>query len=437
MRLSAASDSFPGACRIAVRPLSLDLRMCRRPFPARTRPARIAAAVALAALVGRCAPAAPSIDSSPPVAPAAAPLVEPTSRPELLDDGDAASLLAAVEHSLAWLATVPPDTTFDYGVRRVAAADLADALGTLRGFLASGPDPVALREWIDARFDVVESVGEPRGEVLVTGYYEPVIPGSPVRTESARVPVHALPADLVAARLRDLRETLPDERIAGRVDGGRLVPYFTRQQIQEEGALDGRGLEIAWVEDRVDLFFVEVQGSGAIRYPDGTELRIGYAGSNGRPYRSIGRLLIEEGRVPAERMSMQAIRAYLASNPHDVSRILDHNESYVFFRVLNSPPLGNLGVPVTGGRSIATDYRLFPPGALAFLETTRPAVDADGRVTEGAPLRRFVFNQDTGGAIRGAGRVDFFWGRGEEAERLAGPMQQRGRLFFLVPRAGL
>jgi membrane-bound lytic murein transglycosylase A len=279
-------------------------------------------------------------------------------------------------------------------------------------------------------------VGEPRGQVLVTGYYEPVIAGAPVPSEQVRVPVHGRPADLVAARLRDFHETLPDERIAGRVEGGRLVPYYTRRQIQEEGALDGRGLEIAWVRDRVDLFFVEVQGSGAIRYPDGTELRIGYAGSNGRPYRSIGRLLIEEGRVPADRMSMQAIRAYLAANPHEVSRILAHNESYVFFRVLDTPPLGNLGVPVTGGRSIATDYRLFPPGALAFLETTRPEVDADGRVGEGEPLRRFVLNQDTGGAIRGPGRVDFFWGRGEEAERLAGPMQQRGRLYFLVPRLG-
>jgi membrane-bound lytic murein transglycosylase A len=410
--------------------------MRRRPFPARPEFVPAAAAIALAALAAGCATAAPRIEPTPPVPSVAAPLVEPTGRVELLDDGDAASFRAAVEQSLAWLATVPRDTTFDYGVRRVSAADLSAALGALRDFLGTGPDGVALRDWIAARFDVVESVGEPRGQVLVTGYYEPVIAGAPAPSGHVRVPVHGPPADLVAARLRDFRETLPDERIAGRAEGGRLVPYYTRRQIQEEGALDSCGLEIAWVQDRVDLFFVEVQGSGAIRFPDGTELRIGYAGSNGRPYRSIGRLLIDEGRVPADRMSMQAIRAYLAANPHEISRILDHNESYVFFRVLDTPPLGNLGVPVTGGRSIATDYRLFPPGALAFLETTRPEVDADGRVSEGEPLSRFVLNQDTGGAIRGPGRVDFFWGRGEEAERLAGPMQQRGRLYFLVPRAG-
>lgn len=407
-----------------------------RATPRRARPAsrRLLAALALAVLTA-CAPRDPAALAGPaPSPPAAAPMVAATPPVDLLDDGDPASLRGAVEHSIAWLETVPPDTAFDYGVRRVTARQLAGALRELSAFLGTGPDPSVLRSWIEARFEVVQSVGAPPGEVLVTGYYEPVIAGAPRPTERARVPVHARPADLVTARLRDFRGDLPDERITGRVEDGRLQPYFTRREIQEDGALDGRGLEIAWVESRVDLFFVEVQGSGAVRYPDGSEVRIGYAGSNGHPYRSIGRLLVEQGRIPQERISMQTIRAYLEANPEEVSRILNHNASYVFFRELDTPPLGFLGVPVTGGRSIATDARLFPPGALAFLDTNRPTLDAEGRVVGGAPLRRFVLNQDTGGAIRGAGRVDFFWGRGEEAARAAGLMQQTGRLFFLVPR---
>ena len=382
-----------------------------------------------------CAPGRPTPVATPaPPRSAAVPLAAPARPVKLEDDADPASLRQAVEHSLDWLKRVPPDTTFDYGVRRVAARDLSRALGELGAFLGTQPDPAALRTWVLARFDVVESVGAPPGQVLVTGYYEPVIAGAPSRTERARVPVYARPADLVTTRLRDFRDSLPDEGLTGRVSDGRFTPYFSRREIQEEGALDGRGLEIAWVEDRVDLFILEVQGSGAIRYPDGREVRIGYAGSNGHPYRSIGRLLIEDGRVPRERMSMQAIRGYLEAHPNEVPRVLNHNASYVFFRRLDTAPLGFLGVPVTSGRSIATDSRIFPPGALAFLETSRPTRDAQGRVVAGGPLRRFVLNQDTGGAIRGAGRVDFFWGRGAEAEQAAGLMQQPGRLLFLVPR---
>lgn len=407
-----------------------------RPVPRRAAPWLLLLFCA-ACTPGEPAPVtAPAPVGTPAQVPSAgAPLAAPVRPVELADDGDAASLRQAVEHSLDWLRRVPPDTTFDYGVRRVAARDLSRALGELSAFLATGPDAAALRTWVGARFDVVESTGNPPGEVLVTGYYEPVIAGAPTRTERARVPVYARPADLVTARLREFRDSLPAEGITGRVVDGRLVPYFSRREIQEEGALEGRGLEIAWVEDRLDLFIVEVQGSGAIRFPDGREVRIGYAGSNGHPYRSIGRLLIDEGKVPRERMSMQAIRAYLEAHPDQVSQVLNHNASYVFFRPLDTPPVGFLGVPVTGGRSIATDSRLFPPGALAFLETSRPTRDAEGRVVAGEPLRRFVLNQDTGGAIRGAGRVDFFWGRGAEAEQAAGLMQQPGRLLFLVPRS--
>lgn len=373
-------------------------------------------------------------EEATPPAPASV-LRAPADEPALLDDADPATLRTAVGRSLDWLDGVSADSVLDFGACGVPAGALARSLRDLHAFLAGDPAPATLAAWVRERFDVVESVGGEDGDVLFTGYFEPVIPGAPRRTPEARVPVYRRPDDLVTVRLREFGSDLPDERLSGRVaDEGNLVPYHTRREIVEEDALEGRGLEIAWVEDRVDLFFVQVQGSGAVRFPDGGEVRIGYAASNGRPYRSIGRLLIDEGRVPEERMSMQAIRAYLERHPDDVSRVLNHNPSYVFFRVLETPPLGSLGVPVTGGRSIATDYRLFPRAALAFIVTTRPALDAEGRVVPGAPLRRFVLNQDTGGAIRGPGRADVYWGRGPEAAETAGRMQQRGRLLFLVPR---
>jgi membrane-bound lytic murein transglycosylase A len=380
-----------------------------------------------------------------PLTPADA-LVPARPAPSLLDDADPASLRIAVGRSLEWLERLPPDSLLDFGVRRVSAGTLRTSMDELHGYLAEGPGPAALAAWVAERFEVVQSVGaaepgnrseaasENDGGVLFTGYYEPIIPGARQRTDRATVPVYGPPGDLVRMRLSAFDPELPDRTLTGRVDGGAFVPYWTRNEIQADDALADRGLEIAWVEDRVDLFFVEVQGSGAIRFPDGGELGISYAAANGRPYRSIGRLLIDDGLVPEEEMSMQAIRSYLAEQPDDVARVLDYNESFVFFRTRTTPPVGALGVPVTPGRSIATDLSLFPRGALAFIETTRPALDSTGAVVDGPPLGRFMLNQDTGGAIRGAGRVDVFWGRGEDAAETAGRMQQSGRLFFLLPR---
>src|SRR5262249_6521808 len=188
-------------------------------------------------------------------------------------------------------------------------------------------------------------------------------------------------------------------RLAGRVEGRRLVPYWSRAEIAA-GRLAGRGLELAWARDPVDVFFMEIQGSGTLRLPDGGEIRVGHAASNGRPYRAIGRLLIDEGQLAREAVSLQSIRAWLAAHPEAPARVLGYSESCVSSRRLDGPPLGHLGAPVTPGRSIATDPRLFPPGALAFLVTERPRRAADGRV-EWVPLARFVLNQDMGGAIRG------------------------------------
>jgi membrane-bound lytic murein transglycosylase A len=352
--------------------------------------------------------------------------------PDLRDDGDPVSLRAAVEQSLTWLAAQPVDLALVMGPRRVTVAEQTRALRGLLGILMEAPSPERLAAYVRGAFEVLESVGGADGRMLVTGYYEPVVEASEQQSPEYAVPVFGLPDDLVEVRLESFDSRYRGERVFGRVEGRRLVPYWRRAEI-DAGRLAGRGLELAWARDPIDVFFMEIQGSGTLRFPDGREQRVGYAGANGRVYRAIGRLLIEEGRVPREAMSMQAIRAWLAANPGERQRVLQHNDSFVFFRPLTGPPEGSLGRPLTPRRSIATDSRLFPPGALAFLHTEQPERMPDGAV-RWEPLKRFVLNQDTGGAIRGAGRVDFFWGRGERAAFAAGLMRQPGRLYFLVPR---
>jgi membrane-bound lytic murein transglycosylase A len=354
------------------------------------------------------------------------------SPPVLRDDGDPVALRAAVLESLAWLASRPADQVFVAGPRRVTVAEQARALQGLLSVLAETPPPERLAAYVREAFELLEAAGGPDGRMLVTGYYEPVVDASERASAEYTVPVFGLPEDLVEVRLDAFDPRYRGERLFGRVEGRRLVPYWRRAEI-DAGRLAGRGLELAWARDPVDVFFMEIQGSGTLRFPDGRERRVGYAGANGRAYRAIGRLLIDEGHVPREAMSMQAIREWLRAHPDERQRVLEHNESYVFFRPLSGPPEGSLGRPLTPGRSVATDARLFPPGALAFLDTEQPERAPDGAV-RWAPLRRFVLNQDTGGAIRGAGRVDFFWGRGEAAAFAAGLMRQAGRLYFLVPR---
>jgi membrane-bound lytic murein transglycosylase A len=382
-----------------------------------------------AGCIGRPAlpPPAPAVSASTALAPAG------VGVSALLDDGDHDSLRAAIQQSLTWLETQPPDRSLAFGPRRVTAAAQGRALARLLADLADEPPADVLAARVLRQFEPLRSVGAGDGSVLVTGYHEPVIDAAMEPGPDHPIPILGVPDDLIEGALEAFDPRFRAERIFGRLEGRRLVPYWTRAEI-EAGRLARRAPVLAWARDPVDAFFMEVQGSGTLRLPDGRELRVGYAASNGRPYRSIGRLLIDEGRLEREAVSLQTIRAWLAAHPEERTRVLHHNESYVFFRRLDGPPLGSLGVPVTPGRSIATDPRLFPPGALAFVRTDRPRPAPDGSLGW-LPLRRFVLNQDTGGAIRGAGRVDVFWGRGADAELAAGFMKQPGDLYFLAPRS--
>ena len=256
------------------------------------------------------------------------------------------------------------------------------------------------------------------GKAFATGYYEPEIRGSRVRQPGFDTPIYGLPADLVRCTRAD---GTPGR---GRIDPATLacLPYFTRAEI-DDGALSDRGLELAWAADPVALFFVEVQGSGRLALPDGTVMRIGYAGQNGQAYTAIGRLLRERGALPPGGATMQSIVAWIAAHPAEGKALMRENASYVFFRELTGPgPIGALDVPVTATATVAADPAFVPLGAPVFVSLDRP--EASG----------LWVAQDTGGAIKGANRVDTFWGAGPEAERIAGSMAANGTAWILVPR---
>lgn len=277
--------------------------------------------------------------------------------------------------------------------------------------------PAAMADFFRDRFDRVQ-IGD--GAAFATGYYEPEIRGSRVRGPGYEVPVYAKPTDLLEA------DPQTGARGRGRVDEtGRYVLYHDRTAI-EAGALSGRGLEIGWAADAADLFFLQIQGSGRLRLPDGGVMRIGYAGQNGREYIAIGRLLRERGLV-APPVTMQKIREWMSANPDAGRALMRENPSYVFFQELTGPgPLGALGRPVTPRVSVAADPRFVPLGAPVILEEM-----SDPRANG------LWIAQDTGGAIRGANRFDTFWGAGEEAASIAGGMQARGRAWLLVPSGTL
>ena len=268
--------------------------------------------------------------------------------------------------------------------------------------------------------------------VLFTGYYEPLVEVDTVRSEVYRYPLYRTPDDMLNIDLKLFQIECNQSRLIGRLQKDRVVPYYTRSEIDRKGALSQRKLEIAWARNAVDVFFLHIQGSGILRFPSGKYIRVRYDGQNGHPYRSIGKILIDRGKIPQDRMSMPAIRSYLKQHPEELEEILDNNRSYIFFRPSLGAPHGNIGVPLTPGRSIATDYRIFPKGALSFITCRKPELNWRGKIVGWNNFSRFVLNQDTGGAIRGPGRVDIYWGAGNFARAAAGYSKEQGHLYFLV-----
>ncbi|MES2771108.1 MAG: murein transglycosylase A [Pseudomonadota bacterium] len=291
----------------------------------------------------------------------------------------------------------------------------------------------SLRQFFEAHFTPY-LLSNPDGSThgLITGYYEPLLNGARAPSKQYAYPVLGVPDDLLTVELGDLIPELKHKRVRARLQDKKVVPYFSRAELLDRESAPEHHV-LLWVDDPVALFFLQIQGSGRVKLPGGETIRVAYADQNGHPYRSIGRVLIERGELKPEFASMQGITAWVRANPNKLNELLNTNPSYVFFRELPAEygaklaigPPGAMGVPVTAKRTLAIDPRYVPLGAPVFLATTQP--------NSAKPLRRLMFAQDTGGAIRGVVRADFFWGFGAEAGKAAGRMRQSGQMWVLLP----
>jgi membrane-bound lytic murein transglycosylase A len=361
-------------------------------------------------------------------------LVPDSELPEFADDLDTSSVRTAIERSLTFLDKVPGDRAYHLGDLSIRADRIRASLVLFLKLAEAGRLD---KQTIARNFDVYGfNTGESPEKILLTGYYEPILDARLAPDAKFCYPLYGVPSDLLSIDLSAFDPArFSGERLVGRLDGKRVVPYYTRAEIDGQGKLGHSGSQLAWLDNPVDAFFLQVQGSGMLRLPGGQLSRIGYAAANGRPYRSIGKYLISKGVMSADEMSLQAIRSYLEAHPEALKATLWYNESYVFFRWVKEGPMGSIGAPLTAGRSIATDPKYYPQAALAFLESEKPSLDSNGNVTAWEAMHRWVLNQDTGGAIKSSGRVDLFCGSGETAAWVAGRLKHPGRLYFLLKKS--
>jgi len=355
--------------------------------------------------------------------------------PTFRDDMDRVSLVTAIERNIQYLDRLDPAYNFYYGDQAFSCRHVKESQQMFLRLLNESPDPETFDRAIRDNFLIFRATGREGNEkVLFTGYFEPVYEANSSPDDTFKYPIYQRPNDLITADLSLFRPDWKGETIVGRLKGQRLLPYFSRYEIDEGKALRGRNLEIAWLKDPVDVAFLQIQGSGRLRLRDGSTIHVGYSGSNGLAYRSIGKQLVDNGLMKMQDISMQSIRAYLKEHPDIVKEVLYANPSYVFFATLPTGPLGNLRIPLTPGRSLALDIRLFPKGALAFISCKKPSIDEAGNITGWNAFSRFVLNQDTGGAIKGADRADLFWGSGPYAEAAAGHLRHEGELYLLIKK---
>lgn len=384
-------------------------------------PVRLLSAAALLLGMAACTP-------KPPEAPPAPKLTLSAARFDDLAGWRAdrvAEALPALAKSCDRLLRQPPDRALGPDGAMGRIADWAAPCRALDTVPAG--DDAAARAYVETWFQPWLAADNGTAEGLFTGYYEAELHGSRTRQGPYQTPLLRRPDDLVMVDLGEFRPQLKGERIAGRVVNGQLKPFADRKAI-EAGALANRDLELIWVDDAVDAFFLQIQGSGRVLLDDGGELRVGYDGQNGHPYVAIGRELVARGAIPKDQVSMQSIRAWLEANPAEVQAILDSNPSYVFFRRLEGEgPIGGQGIALTPGRSLAVDRGFIAYGVPLWLDAQDP-LDPTAR------LRRLLVAQDTGGAIRGPVRGDVFWGHGPAAEQRAGLMKSRGRYWLLLPK---
>ncbi len=387
------------------------------------RPALAHLLYSTALMLGACATYPPvrfaqEVDYNAPLpagAPALLPLAPGVPTPDLRATWyERDEILPALERSLAWTRT--KNAAQHFPAAGISHARALASLEQFRELLESTASAEAFQRAFEARFDVYVSAGHDGrgGGVLFTGYCTPLLPGNTSKSARFRYPLHALPPDLAKAA---------DGTILGQETPQGMRPYPTRREIESNPTYEP--LELVWLEDRIDAYIAHVNGSAFVELPSGDLLRFGYAGKNGRPYSSLGRALVEEGEVPADEMSLAAIRRWAAQHPGRVQPFLDRNDSYVFFTPIDGNPRGSLNVEVTPRRTLATDKTLFPRGALTFVTAELPTPRGPAE-----PFRQLMLDQDTGGAIRTAGRADLYLGVGPRAERLSGAVRSPGQLYY-------
>lgn len=330
---------------------------------------------------------------------------------------DREDILPALERSIAWTST--KHSTQFFPIEGIQHARALASLVRMKELLEASRSEAEFELALASEFTVYKSAGwdGSGGGVLFTGYCTPILAGSLVREGEYQYPLYALPDDLVKGK---------NGAILGQQTTGGISPYPTRAAIDAGSLLAGRDLELVWLRDPLDAFIAHVNGSAFIELPDGEELGFGYAGKNGREYTSLGKQLVSEGELGRNEVSLARIRTWASEHPDRVQPYLNRNESYVFFTPITGNPRGSLNVEVSSGRSLATDKTLFPRGAPVFVSTELVSATGDRQ-----PYLRFLFDQDTGGAIRTAGRADIYMGIGPEAERLAGQTQAEGQLYYL------
>lgn len=349
------------------------------------------------------------------------------------DDLDRASLDTALNQSLRVLEKLPANREYRLCGEAYTVAWLRESLREFQQLARQTPNPQALQQEVATRFTVCQAGSRDKpGRILLTGYFEPLAEGSLTQQGDYHYPLYRRPPDLIEREGVNGKEW-------GRYENGHFVPYWSRAEIEKEKKLAGQ--ELVYLSDPLAPFILQVQGSGRVRLPDGTVRRVQFAGKSGRPYRSVGKVLIEEGTLRRAEVDLPRIIQYLGRvSAAERDRILHINESYVFFRwgdENTAGPLGCFGVPLTAGRSLAVDQNCFPPGALGWLHSRKPRIGSNGEVVGWEPFARFVFNHDRGSAIVGSDRADLFWGAGPYAQTAAGLAKHPAELVFLVKKKGL
>jgi membrane-bound lytic murein transglycosylase A len=352
------------------------------------------------------------------------------------DDLPVRGLKLSVTQSLSYFDKIPQNRLFKYGNLLYSAGEIAASMRLFLSLLEKADNDRDLLVKMERNFLIFESAANEDERVMLTGYYEPLFNGDLQQSPRFNIPVYGLPQDLQVLNLETFRKSLKYRTIVYRLKNGKLIPYHSREEIMEQHILVKKAKILAWMQDPVDLFFLQVQGSGILVLPSGRRIKLSYAGSNGLPYSSIGKQLVAENKLSLEAVSMGSIREYIRTHPQELKQILYHNKSYTFFNLAktNENPRGSLNVPLTPHRSIALDVTIFPKGCLGYLVSNVPEFDKQLRYKGQKSFARFIVSQDTGGAIKGPGRVDLFWGNGSLAEKSAGMMRSFGKLYFIIAK---